>query len=88
MMPKIIHLSQNKKKIFNELVDERLKKITDLDKKVNSDYLKYRHKGNITDVKFNEFDNALDIIDKIRDGKIDLANVKRIKGNVNIILEK
>ena len=73
---------------FNELVDERLKKITDLDKKVNSDYLKYRYKGNITDVKFNEFDNALDIIDKIRDGKIDLANVKRNKRNVNIILEK
>ena len=32
--------------------------------------------GNTADLKFNEFDNALNIIDKIRDGKIDLANVK------------
>ena len=75
------------KEIFNELVDERLEKITDLDKKVNSDDLIYRYKGNTADVKFNEFDNALDIIDKIRDGKIDLANVKN-KRNLNIILEK
>ena len=74
MMLKILHLSQNKTKIFNELVDERLEKITDSDKKkVNTDDLIYRYKG---DVKFNEFDNALDINDKMRDGKIDLANVK------------
>ena len=65
MMMKIVHLSQNKKKIFNELVDERLQKITDLDKKVNSDDLIYRYKGNIAVVNFDEFDNALDIIDKI-----------------------
>ena len=63
------------KEIFNELVDETLEKITDLDKKVNSDVLIDRYKGNAADLKFNEFDNALDIIDKIRDGKIDLANV-------------
>ena len=36
----------------------------------------YRYRGNITDVNFDEFDNALDIIDKIRDRKIDLADVK------------
>ena len=36
----------------------------------------YRYKGNTAPVKFNEFDNALDIIDNIRDGKIDLANIK------------
>ena len=58
------------KEIFNELVDERREKITDLDKKVNSDDLIYRYKGNTTDVNFGEFDNAIDIIDKIRDGKI------------------
>ena len=64
------------KEIFNELVDERREKITDLDKKVNSDDLMYRYKGNTADVNFDKFDNALDIIDKIRDGKIDLADVK------------
>ena len=75
MMLKILHLSE-KKEIFNELVDQRLEKITALDKKVNGDDLIYRYKGNIADVNFNQFDNALDIIDKIRDGKIDLADVK------------
>ena len=86
-MLKILHLSQNKTKIFNELVDKRLEKITDLDKKkVNSDDLIYRYKGNTADVKFNEFDNALDIIDKMRDGKIDLVNVKNNQENLNIIL--
>ena len=75
MMLKILHLSE-KKEIFNELVDQRLEKITALDKKVNGDDLIYRYKGNIADVNFNQFDNALDIIDKIRGGKIDLANVK------------
>ena len=39
-----------------------LKKITDLDERVNSDDLIYRCKGNIADEKFDEFDNALDIV--------------------------
>ena len=52
------------KEIFNELVDERLEKITDLDKKVNSDDLIYRYKGNTPDLNFDEFDNALALIDK------------------------
>ena len=73
MMLKIL---SKQKEIFNVLVDERLEKITDLDKKVNSDDLIYRYKGNTADAKFDKFDNALDIIDKIRDGKIDLADVK------------
>ena len=75
-MMKIPHLSQNKKKIFNELVDERLEKITDLDKKVNSDDLIYRYKGNTADAKFDKFDNALNIINKIQNGEISLADVK------------
>ena len=53
------------KEIFNEIVDERHEKITDLDKKANSDDLIYRYKGNTADVNFHKFDNALDIIDKI-----------------------
>ena len=53
------------KEIFNELVDERLEKITDLDERVNSDDLIYRYKGNTADSKFDEFDNTLGIINKI-----------------------
>ena len=37
----------------------------DLDKKINSDDLIYRCKGNTADVNLDKFDNALDIIDKI-----------------------
>ena len=48
----------------------------------------YRSKVNINDAKFNKFDNALDIINKIRDGKIDLEDPKKIKRNLNLILEK
>ena len=64
------------KEIFNELVDEKLEKTTDLDKKVNSNDLIYRYKGKNADVKFEEFDNAIDITNKILDGKIDLTDVK------------
>ena len=64
------------KEIFNGLVDERLKKITDLDQRVNSNDLIYQYKGNTADAKFDEFDNALSIINKIRDGKKDLSDVK------------
>ena len=69
-------LISKQKQIFNELVEERLEKITDLDKNVNSDDLIYRYKGNTPDLNFDEFDNALALIDKIRDGKINLTDVK------------
>ena len=65
------------KEIFNKFVDEKLEKITDLDEKVNNDDLIYRYKGRLADTKFGEFDNALGIINKIRDGKEDLAGVKK-----------
>ena len=35
------------KEVFNKLVDEKHKKITDLDKKVNSDDLIYKYKSNV-----------------------------------------
>ena len=53
-----------------------LKKITDLDERVNGDNLIYRYKGNTADVKFDEFDNAINVTNKKRDGKKDLSNVK------------
>ena len=56
---------------------KNLKKITDLDEKVNNDDLIYRYKGRLADTKFDEFDNAVCIINKIRDGKKDFAGVKK-----------
>ena len=76
------------KEIFNKLIDERLEKITDLDKRVNRDDLIYRYKGKLADTKFDEFDNALGIINKIRDGKKDLAKVKIIGKILNYIQVK
>ena len=52
-------------------------KITDLNERVNGDNLIYKYKSNINDVNFNNFDNALDIVNKIRDGKKELTNVKK-----------
>ena len=53
-----------------------LEKITDLDERVNSNDLIYRWKGKTADAKLDEFDSALCIINKIRDGKTDLADVR------------
>ena len=64
------------KEIFNELVDKRLEKVTNLDKKVNSVNLIYIYKGNTADAKFDKFVNALNIINKIQNGEINLADVK------------
>ena len=64
------------KEIFNQLVGERLEKITDLDENVNSDYLIYRYKGNNADVKLDKFDNAFNIINKMQNSVISLNVVK------------
>ena len=57
-------------------MDERLEKVTDIDKKVNSNDLIYRYKVNTPHLNFDEFENALALIDKIRDGKISLTDIK------------
>ena len=50
--------------------------MVDLDKKVNSDDLICKYKSNTADAKFDKFDNALDIINKIKNGEIRQADVK------------
>ena len=64
------------KEVFNKLADERFEKITELDKSVNPDNLIYRYKGLTADVKFSKFDNALNLLDKINEVKIRLADAK------------
>ena len=51
-------LISKQKEIFNELVDERNKIISDLDKKVNRDDLIYRYKGNTSDLSFKGFEKV------------------------------
>ena len=47
----------------------------------------YKYKGPTADEKFNEFDNALNLIDKIREGEISLVNAKndqtKLKSDLN-----
>ena len=76
------------KEIFNKLVDERPEKITDLDKKVNRNDLIYIYKGRLTDTKFDEFDSALGIINKVRDYKKKLSEVKNSQENFKLYLSE
>ena len=52
------------------------KGLKNLDKKVDSNNLIYRYKGNTAEAKFDKFDNALNIIKKMQNGEISLSDVK------------
>ena len=69
-------LISKQKEIFNKLADKRLNEITELDKKVNLDDLVYRYKGKTPDEKFDKYDNALNLMNKIKNGEIKLAEAK------------
>ena len=45
-----------------------------------------KYKGKFADTKFDEFDNALGIINKMRDGKEDLAKVKNNQQDFKLYL--
>ena len=64
------------KEIFNKLVDERLDGITVQDEKVSTDDLIYKDKGQAADTKFKKLDNALSLIDKIKEAEISLADAQ------------
>ena len=73
-------LISKQKEIFNEFADKRLvEEITKLHKKANTDDLIYRYKSPTADRHFDEFDNALDLINKIRGEVTKLADVKNDK---------
>ena len=55
-------------------------------KKVNLDDLIYKCKVNTRNDEFNKYDNALDLIDKIRNGEINLADAKNNQNNFKIHL--
>ena len=64
------------KEIYNKLTEESFKKISSLDKRVDTNKLVFKYKGNTADQDFNKFDNALDLIKKIRDTEISLNEAK------------
>ena len=53
-----------------------MEEITKLNKKVNPNDLTYKYKGATDDAKFNEFDNAFNLLNRIKNGKISLADAK------------
>ena len=61
------------KEIYNKLTEKNFEKI---DKKVDTDKLVFKYKGKTPDGNFSNFDNALVLIDKIRNGKISLNEAK------------
>ena len=63
-----------------------LEEITELDKKFNPDSLTYRYKGPTVDAKCYESVNALDLLDKIKEDKIRLANVKNDQMEIKLDL--
>ena len=50
--------------------------IIELGEKINRDDLIYRYKGKTPDEKFDKYGDALNLIDKIRNGETKLAAVK------------
>ena len=68
------------------MIDERLDEITELDKNVNRNDLIYRYKGETPDEKFDKYDNASNLIDKIKIGEIKLVETKnyQIKSKSNL----
>ena len=76
------------KEIFNELADKKIDDITKLDEKVNRDDLIHRYKGRTPDEKFDKYDNGLDLIDKIKNREIKLADAENDQINFKSILSE
>ena len=66
------HLKQNK--IYNELTEEKKSEIEYLNDLVDRNKLICRYKGNTPDINFGEYYNAIDLINKIKNGDISLRD--------------
>ena len=66
------HLKQNK--IYNELTEEKKSEIEYVNDLVDRNKLIYRYKGNTPDINFGEYYNAIDLINKIKNGDISLRD--------------
>ena len=69
--PKVL----KEKEIYNKLTEDSFEKINSLEKRVDTNKLVFKYKGNNAE-DFSKLDNALDLINKIRDGEISLNEVK------------
>ena len=75
-MIKITCWFEKKKKYLINSQIKRVEDITRLDKEINPDNSIYRYKRPISDVKPDEFDKALNLLEKIKIGEISVAKAK------------
>ena len=61
-----------RQKKYNELTEEKKTEIEKLDKSVDRSKLIYKYKDNTSDVNFNEYIGAPDLINKVKDGDVSL----------------
>ena len=71
---------------MNLQIKDLIKQLSQTEK-VNCDDLIYRYKGKTSDENFDKYDNALDLIDKIKNGEIELRQ-KMIKKILNQVQAK
>ena len=64
------------KEIYNKLTEESFENMNNLDEKVDTNKLIFEYKDNTPDEDFSKFDNALDLIGKIRNGENSLNEAK------------
>ena len=69
-------MSFKRKKKYNRLTEKSFDKINNLDKSVDTNNLIFKYKGDTADGDFSVFDNALDFIEKIKNGDISLNEAK------------
>ena len=60
------------KEIYNELTDESREKIYKLDNKFDPYKLVFKYKGNKANADFSNFDDAYDLIEKIKNEELSL----------------
>ena len=69
-------LALQEKEIYNKLTEESFEKIKNLNKRINNNKLVFKYKGNTVDEDFSRFDDAFELISKIKDGEISLNEAK------------
>ena len=75
------------KKIFEELVKEKFDEIKELTNEINQNELIYYFKGNTARRRFDDFNNDIELFEKVKSGKIKLKEAKKLqnvfKSNLN-----
>ena len=77
----------NYKEVFEELVKEKFDEIKELTNEINQNELIYYFKGNTARRRFSDFNNGIELFEKVKSGKIKLKEAKKLqnvfKSNLN-----